>query len=385
MKANKFLFVALLLSGMALSACGSKTEPVHEHTWGTPTYTWAADYTSCTAERICSGDATHKETETVASIYSVVIPAGFETDGTGRYTATFANTAFAEQTHDIIIEKDRYAQHPHLSDDGKTITYGLYPQTNVNDSNLLSNLNELTTSESNGWYLYEGNYYAKVSASPKETNYTFNNGTAISTDETYWFKCEPITWNVLSNNNDKYYIVSSLLLDAKRYCESGSTYNTIDGVNYFKNNYERSDIRSWLNNSFLNSAFSLGNNYIQTTSVNNSASTTNSSENIYESGNTEDKVFLPSYQDYINESYGFSAETTAIDARCCKTTDYARARGAFSRVSSDSYQNNGYYWTRSPFSDSNERTWYIGYGGGLNNGDTYLTYVSVRPAITITL
>ena len=36
---------------------------------------------------------------------------------------------------------------PTLSGDGKTITYGLYPQTNVNDSSLLSALNTLTAPE----------------------------------------------------------------------------------------------------------------------------------------------------------------------------------------------------------------------------------------------
>lgn len=39
---------------------------------------------------------------------------------------------------------------PTLSDDGKTITYGLYPQKNVNDSSLVFTLNSLTTPESNG-------------------------------------------------------------------------------------------------------------------------------------------------------------------------------------------------------------------------------------------
>jgi len=353
------------------------------HTWETPTYEWNADYSECTATRVCSKDSNHVQTETKDSVYEVVTPETVDTDGEGQYVAEFTNTAFVKQTYSVTIPKDKYAQKPHLSANGKTITYGLYPQTNVNDSSLLAALNSLTKTETNGWYLYEDTYYAKVSATPKETDYFFNNGTAISSGETYWFKCEPISWNVLSSNDDEYCIVSSVLLDAKRYCESGSTYNTIDGVNYYKNNYEHSDVRSWLNTDFYDSAFALNKEYIQTTEIDNSAKTTDNTNNTYESGNTEDKVFLLSYQDYLSSSYGFSSETGANDVRCSKTTDWARARGAYSRVSTDSFQNNGYYWTRSPDSESNFRACYVGYGGGFNKADTNLTYVSVRPAITI--
>ena len=355
------------------------------HAWGNPTYVWTNDYSSCTAERVCAADETHKETETNDSTYEIITPSTAYADGLGRYTVTFTNPGFETQTHDTSIAKDSYAQKPSLSADGKTITYGLYPQTNVNDSSLLAALNSLTKTETNGWYLYEDTYYAKVSATPKETDYFFDNGIAISSGETYWFKCEPISWNVLSNNDNEYCVVSSVLLDAKRYCESGSTYNTIDGVNYYKNNYEHSDVRSWLNTNFYASAFALNKEYIQTTEIDNSAKTTDNTNNTYESGNTEDKVFLLSYQDYLNSSYGFSIETGAKDVRCSKTTDWARARGAYSRVSTDSYQNNGYYWTRSPDSESNFRACYVGYGGGFNKADTNLTYVSVRPAITIKL
>ena len=47
---------------------------------------------------------------------------------------------------------------------GLTMTYGLYPQANVNDPKLVSALNELDSPEINSWYLYEGNYYAKTVA-----------------------------------------------------------------------------------------------------------------------------------------------------------------------------------------------------------------------------
>ena len=271
---------------------------------------------------------------------------------------------------------------PIISADGKTITYGLYPQLYVNDSTLISSLNSLTTQETNGWYLYDGDYYAKVSATPYESGYIFDNGTPITSGATYWFKCEPIVWNILSNNSGEYYIVSSVLLDAHYYNSLG--YRTIDGQTVYPNNYKYSDIRTWLNEDFYNSAFALGNEYIQTTTVDNSASTTDSESNTFACDNTEDKVFLPSYQDYMNSSYGFSASTDSCGTRYCKTTDWARARGAYYSTSSGSYQYISSYWTRSPHSYIDGYAWIVDYDGALY-GHSLVddSCLSVRPAITI--
>ena len=48
-----------------------------------------------------------------------------------------------------------------FSQDNKTAEYGLYPQTRVSDAALIAELNGLTTVSSNGWYLFNGEYYAK--------------------------------------------------------------------------------------------------------------------------------------------------------------------------------------------------------------------------------
>ena len=287
-------------------------------------------------------------------------------------------------------EEERYAKTPLLLEDGKTIKYGLYPQTNVNNSSIISALNALSTTESNGWYLYEGDYYAKVSATPQWSDYKFDNGTTIVNGSTYWFKCEPIVWNVLSNNSGEYYIVSSVLLDAHCYYHSDST-RTIDGQTVYPNNYKYSDIRTWLNNDFYKSAFALDNSHIKAATVDNSAGTTNNSSNRYICANTQDKVFLPSYQDYLNSSYGFSTSIGSTDTRCCKTTDWARARGAFcytrsaSHYYNESYHYNGFYWTRSPFSDYSYRASFGNIDGQIHYYDycVYRSLVSVRPGLSI--
>ncbi len=351
------------------------------HEWGTVTYTWSDDNSTCTATRVCAHDDSHVETETANSSYEVVTPATYEADGEAKYTATFENEEFAEQTKNVAIDKLAYhGEVPLLSEDGNTITYGLYPQTNVNDSDLVSALNALTTPESNGWYLYNDEYYAKVSATPYNSSYKFDNGTAIVSGTTYWFKCEPIIWNVLSNNSGEYYILSSVLLDPHRYNESYTDQK--DG--HYANNYEYSEIRGWLNNDFYNSAFALGNSHIQTTTVDNSAATTDSASNPYVCNNTQDKVFLPSYQDYLNPNYGFTTSVNNTATRYCKPTDWARARGSYYNTSF-SFQYNGYYWTRSPYSGDSRGAERVDRSGYLASDYVYDASHSVRPALRITL
>ena len=68
------------------------------HEYGEATYTWNEDKTECTAERICTRDASHKETETVKTTNSVTKEVTCEEVGERTYTATFTNTAFAQQT-----------------------------------------------------------------------------------------------------------------------------------------------------------------------------------------------------------------------------------------------------------------------------------------------
>lgn len=249
------------------------------------------------------------------------------------YTATYTSEK-------IITPEERYATKPIISSNGKTIKYGLYPQKNVNDEALVSTLNALTTAESNGWYLYDNEYYAKIEAKPYKTTYFFDNGTPIVKGQRYWFKCEPIVWKILNKNSNEYFILSDVLLDAR--CFHSSTEDrTIDGKTIYANNYKYSDIRTWLNNDFYNSAFALGNTHIKLTTVDNSLNTIKGDDPKYTCENTEDKVYLPSYKDYLTSSYGFKeSEHTAL-SRYCQTTDWARVRGSLSSNKSEQYPNNG--------------------------------------------
>ncbi len=269
---------------------------------------------------------------------------------------------------------------PAFDSASNTVTYGLYPQTRVSDETLISSLNDLTEAESNGWYLYEGAYYANKIANPYSTSYAFSDGTKITKGTKYWFKCEPIEWNILSSSDGTCSLVSSALLDAHGFNSSSSS-RTIDGKTIYSNNYEYSDIRSWLNGDFYNIAFALNDTNIQTVTVDNSAATTDSSTNGYACSDTEDKVYLLSYQDYRN------ADCFPDNAsRECKPTDWAKANYAqyYSGSSSEIY-GFGYYWTRSPYflQSSSYFAHFVSSEGYLSSDGVYKSYICVRPAITI--
>ena len=81
--------------------------PATGHAWAEPTYDWnqTSNGYNCTAKRVCTNFASHVETETVTATYAEITPATEEADGLGRYTATFENAAFAQQTKDVTLPK----------------------------------------------------------------------------------------------------------------------------------------------------------------------------------------------------------------------------------------------------------------------------------------
>ena len=101
MKKKLVLMTSALMAIGLLAGCGSK----HTHEWGEVIYTWSTDHTSCTAERVCKGDESHKETETKNSVYAVTKEAKCEENGSGRYTVTFDNEVFGTTHFDITLEQ----------------------------------------------------------------------------------------------------------------------------------------------------------------------------------------------------------------------------------------------------------------------------------------
>ena len=94
---------------------------------------------------------------------------------------------------------------------------------------------------------------------------------------------------------------------------------------------------------------------------------------------TEDKVYLLSYQDYINEDYGFSLDSNVSKTREVQVTDYAKVKGAWCNKD----KNTSSYWTRTPSSEYSYAAWNVNSGGKLSEYAVDGIDHCVRPAITI--
>lgn len=284
---------------------------------------------------------------------------------------------------------------PTIDMTNKTATYGMYPKTHINKQSLINNLNNISEPESNGWYLYENDYYAKVVATPYKWSAApdyapeFDDGTEVYEGETHWFKVEPIEWSIrrTPQSDGHYYLLSKYLIDVHAFNSSRESY-TVEGKTIYANNYEHSDIRSWLNGEFYSQAFSLDASCVLDITINNAKSTTNSSSGTYYCDNTIDKVFLPSYRELTVYDYGFGNDET----RRAKTTDYTRAIGVCYIIDNDDktyFKFNAQYWTRSPdngtFGGSSLVT-AVQQGGFIGNlANEYVNEAStaVRPAIAL--
>ena len=255
-------------------------------------------------------------------------------------TVTDATYTFKMPAHNILayayfysIEEVSGADPLFL--DENTLTYGIYPQERVTDEALISSLEELNEPSFYEWYLYEDHYYAKVDTllTSYETH-IFNDGEEIESGKTYWFKCTPITWRILETNEDEYYLLSDLAIDARAI-----------GLGKNTNNY----LYYWLSNRFNSLAFSHSN---------------------YKSIS----VSLPTKNDCSNIDYGFNSD----EDRICYTSDYARAKGA----EIITYNNGGTnYW----ITGSDEFLMVMYDGKIVIDGEaTSDTLHSVRPAIKVT-
>ena len=90
------------------SRCGYTTKVEKQktpHTYGTPTYVWAANNDSCTATRTCTA-CQHVENETVNTQQTVTQNRSCTLNELSTFTATFTNTAFARQTKENVKTAD---------------------------------------------------------------------------------------------------------------------------------------------------------------------------------------------------------------------------------------------------------------------------------------
>ena len=249
--------------------------------------------------------------------------------------------------------------------DNGYIYLGEYPQTIKADGITITN-----TTDSRGYYLgSDGYYYAKVIATPYKTGYTFSNETSVIDGEEYYFKVEPIRWRILSEENGEALILCDSIIEktkfqSSRYSTGGLYYTKANGApeGTYANNYEYSEVRAWLNSTFLENTFSEAEQAkILTTLVDNSVASTGYTSNSYACNDTNDKIFLLSAAEVTSSDYGFSTDYYDT-ARYMVLSDYARALGLAMSTSSSTY-GNGYWWLRSPGSDISDYARNVFVGG----------------------
>lgn len=186
-----------------------------------------------------------------------------------------------------------------------------------------------------------------------------------------------IEWLVLDYDakNNRTLLISRYGLDAKQYNEK-----------YEDITWERCTLRTWLNNTFFNKAFSANEqNAIQLTSVNNNDRQGYSGWSTSGGNNTHDKIFLLSYAEankYFNVTYSDSNNTKSR----VQPTAYAIKQGAYT---SSSYKTAdgavaGWWWLRSPGSGQDGGA-DVSCDGSLNYNRANYTSGAVRPAFWLNL
>ena len=234
---------------------------------------------------------------------------------------------------ELPVLKKEYLELEVFEENGnKYLYFGKYPQTHVNDNTLISQLNNLTVQNINGYYELNQKEYAKVVSFGYSGDEVFSTGSTVVNGQVEWFIVEPIKWRIIYESADnKLTLLSELIIDSGYIYKGNSDFKLEDRIIGDKvicpNNYEFSMMREYLNSTFIDMAFSTEKlQYISDTVVDNSADTTMDNLNQYACSNTVDKVFLLSYQDMFNPLYNFTSER--IDpARESFGTDYAIAKG----------------------------------------------------------
>ena len=177
---------------------------------------------------------------------------------------------------------------------------------------------------------------------------------------------EKIAWRVLAAGKGKILLLSVKILDSK-------AYDTADEATV---TWEKSTLRNWLNNGFLNEAFAAKEKKaVITSDIDNSRYDSPLGYYSPEGSNTKDKVFLLSLEQ--TEKY-FKTNT----ARKAQGTKYAKSKGLDIAPVKDKNTASSYWWLRSPgyfpgcaFS--------VDFYGVVNDYAISGVHVGVRPAVWV--
>ena len=189
----------------------------------------------------------------------------------------------------------------------------------------------------------------------------------------------PIEWLILERDGLNALVVSKYGLDAQPY-----------NISCTDVTWEKCTLRTWLNDTFYNKAFSADEQAaILTTNVDNSKSQCYSGWNTSGGNNTQDKVFLLSYAE-ANKYFGVeywqnNGATDKVKSRVAPTA-YAIAQGAGKNSSYKTVDgiDAGWWWLRSP-GPYPDRAAYVLTDGSLHYSGVRGDSGSVRPALWVNI
>ena len=179
---------------------------------------------------------------------------------------------------------------------------------------------------------------------------------------------EEIEWIVLDvQSNGRALVISKYALDCQKY---NSTLSNVT--------WETCSLRQWLNNDFLNAAFS------DEEKAKIPTVTVSVDKNLHidtDPGNaTQDKIFLLSSGEVFSEYFNNVNE----NAGQCEATDYAKSQGATSSKLDD-FIGKTLWWLRSPGKEQNFAATALLNGGINSDGAEVNRNYAVRPAMWIDL
>ena len=255
-------------------------------------------------------------------------------------------TEIAEQQKSQYILRNPKVEDDSSTESGKKVTwnclwFGSYPQSQITkkDGEIYTTLKNADNWDKNG-------------------DVTINNIKYHKTEAGY-FKYEPIKWRVLQSENGEAFLLSDVILDKQAYNENDE-YIT----------WKESSLRAWLNDKFMNRAFSDEEkekiNITEVVNKDNPVFGTKGGKN------TSDKIFLLSLAEVSRKKGGKKYGLLDDEMKACENSDFSK------KVS--------WWWLRSPGDDRycaavvNSDGWVYGDGSRVNGSDD-----GVRPALHLHL
>ena len=251
------------------------------------------------------------------------------------------------------------------------VAFGHYPQTEI-----LSEMPEGLPSWARDGIEVNQELYRKLEENADNEEITLDD-TRYLRLERRWFRCDPIIWRVLEVSDGTALLLSDRCLDTVPY-----------HTEYKDVFWEDSTLRSWLNHSFLEIAFTgQERRGIAISAVSNS---NNHYFGTACGSGTRDRVFILSEEEVFSSGkatmYGFQPSDAIADTgRRLKPTAYAAARGAWQSTSPET---EGFgFWLLRTNGYTRDNVVYVGEKGYLYNRGIPVTCgdAGIVPAIRVRL